>query len=167
MRRSCRGNSIGPRSHWISTSSPRSARQLSYVFLSYAAFCRQATFHQIKHTMDTSCYTCRRRRVACQMAQPPCRKCTQAGLQCTKTRPFRWVQGAAFRTTARRDTPAKKMPTHDVVAVGNHQKSRLAARGVMGMVLHVEVEQAFCIYEHCISNSYIQMPQIISFNIRP
>lgn len=59
------------------------------------------------------------------------------------------------------------MPTHDVVAVGNHQKSRLAVRGVMGMVLYVEVEQASYIYKDCICNSYIKIPQIIIFNTRP
>ncbi|PYI01870.1 C6 transcription factor (Acr-2) [Aspergillus sclerotiicarbonarius CBS 121057] len=47
--------------------------------------------------MSRSCYTCRRRRVECDMSQPPCSKCTKAGLECFQKRPLRWVQGAAFR----------------------------------------------------------------------
>ncbi|KAL6695368.1 fungal-specific transcription factor domain-containing protein [Trichoderma pleuroticola] len=48
--------------------------------------------------MDSSCYTCRRRRVECRMDLPPCKKCTRAGLECTQTRPLRWVKGATYRT---------------------------------------------------------------------
>ncbi|KAE8130923.1 fungal-specific transcription factor domain-containing protein [Aspergillus pseudotamarii] len=48
--------------------------------------------------MDTSCYTCRRRRIECEMTEPPCKKCQKAGLECFQKRPFRWVQGAAFRS---------------------------------------------------------------------
>ncbi|KAE8358399.1 fungal-specific transcription factor domain-containing protein [Aspergillus caelatus] len=47
--------------------------------------------------MDNSCYTCRRRRIECEMTAPPCKKCKKAGLECFQKRPFRWVQGAAFR----------------------------------------------------------------------
>lgn len=47
--------------------------------------------------MDNSCYTCRRRRIECEMTEPPCKKCKKAGLECFQKRPFRWVQGAAFR----------------------------------------------------------------------
>ncbi|PWY79514.1 hypothetical protein BO94DRAFT_558693 [Aspergillus sclerotioniger CBS 115572] len=47
--------------------------------------------------MPPSCYTCRRRRVECDMSQPPCGKCTKAGLECFQKRPLRWVEGAAFR----------------------------------------------------------------------
>ena len=48
--------------------------------------------------MDNSCYTCRRRRIECEMTEPPCKKCKKAGLECFQKRPFRWVQGAAFRS---------------------------------------------------------------------
>ncbi|KAB8208577.1 fungal-specific transcription factor domain-containing protein [Aspergillus parasiticus] len=47
--------------------------------------------------MDNSCYTCRRRRIECEMSEPPCKKCKKAGLECFKKRPLRWVEGAAFR----------------------------------------------------------------------
>ncbi|RAK96580.1 uncharacterized protein BO80DRAFT_496932 [Aspergillus ibericus CBS 121593] len=47
--------------------------------------------------MSRSCYTCRRRRVECDMSQPPCSKCTKAGLECFQKRPLRWVEGSAFR----------------------------------------------------------------------
>ncbi|KAL5083828.1 hypothetical protein Trisim1_000872 [Trichoderma cf. simile WF8] len=58
--------------------------------------------------MDTSCYTCRRRRIECRMDQPPCRKCTQAGLECTQTRPLRWAKGATYRTKKTEKTAANK-----------------------------------------------------------
>ncbi|KAB8276379.1 C6 transcription factor (Acr-2) [Aspergillus minisclerotigenes] len=47
--------------------------------------------------MDNSCYTCRRRRIECNMSEPPCKKCKKAGLECFTKRPLRWVEGAAFR----------------------------------------------------------------------
>ncbi|KAF7621448.1 C6 transcription factor (Acr-2) [Aspergillus flavus] len=47
--------------------------------------------------MDNSCYTCRRRRIECEMSEPPCKKCKKAGLECYIKRPLRWVEGAAFR----------------------------------------------------------------------
>ncbi|KAE8385539.1 fungal-specific transcription factor domain-containing protein [Aspergillus alliaceus] len=47
--------------------------------------------------MDGSCYTCLRRRIECEMSEPPCKKCKKAGIECFQKRPFRWVQGAAFR----------------------------------------------------------------------
>ncbi|OGM49337.1 C6 transcription factor (Acr-2) [Aspergillus bombycis] len=31
------------------------------------------------------------------MSEPPCKKCKKAGLDCFQKRPFRWVEGAAFR----------------------------------------------------------------------
>ncbi|KAF3074031.1 hypothetical protein CFAM422_003753 [Trichoderma lentiforme] len=58
--------------------------------------------------MDTSCYTCRNRRVECRMDQPPCRKCTQAGLECTQTRPLRWARGATYRIKKTGKTAADK-----------------------------------------------------------
>lgn len=53
-------------------------------------------------TMYNSCYTCRRRRIECQMAQPPCTKCKKAGMECFQKRPLRWVQGAEFRGKAKK-----------------------------------------------------------------
>ncbi|RAL06904.1 uncharacterized protein BO97DRAFT_401087 [Aspergillus homomorphus CBS 101889] len=50
--------------------------------------------------MNSSCYTCRRRHVECQMVRPPCKKCEKAGLECLLKRPLRWVEGATFRGTA-------------------------------------------------------------------
>ncbi|KAE8375409.1 C6 transcription factor (Acr-2) [Aspergillus bertholletiae] len=47
--------------------------------------------------MDKSCYTCRRRRIECEMSEPPCKKCKKAGLECFQERPLRWVVGATFR----------------------------------------------------------------------
>ncbi|PYH29966.1 Zn(II)2Cys6 transcription factor [Aspergillus neoniger CBS 115656] len=51
--------------------------------------------------MLTSCYTCRRRHVECQMTLPPCKKCLKAGLECLQKRPLRWVDGPAFRNKLR------------------------------------------------------------------
>ncbi|KAL7940712.1 fungal-specific transcription factor domain-containing protein [Trichoderma barbatum] len=69
--------------------------------------------------MDTSCYTCRRRRVECRMAQPPCKKCTRAGLECTQTRPLRWVKGTTFRAKETRKTAANKsLLSKDVTLFG-------------------------------------------------
>lgn len=42
------------------------------------------------------------------MDQPPCRKCTQAGLECTQTRPLRWAKGATYRTKKTEKTAANK-----------------------------------------------------------
>ena len=52
--------------------------------------------------MYNSCYTCRRRRIQCEMTGPPCRKCENAGLECFQKRPLRWVDGAEFRAKAKR-----------------------------------------------------------------
>lgn len=68
--------------------------------------------------MDTSCYTCRRRRIECRMDQPPCRKCTQAGLECTQTRPLRWAKGATYRTKKTEKTAANKPVTKKTTLFG-------------------------------------------------
>ncbi|KAL7932088.1 fungal-specific transcription factor domain-containing protein [Trichoderma chlorosporum] len=69
--------------------------------------------------MDTSCYTCRRRRVECRMAQPPCKKCTRAGLECTQTRPLRWVKGARFRAKeTARTLPKKSSISQEIALLG-------------------------------------------------
>lgn len=47
--------------------------------------------------MTEPCYTCRRRRVQCDLSGTPCGKCKKAGIDCFKERPLRWVQGVAIR----------------------------------------------------------------------
>ncbi|PYH96457.1 hypothetical protein BO71DRAFT_176748 [Aspergillus ellipticus CBS 707.79] len=47
--------------------------------------------------MQEPCYTCRRRRIRCDQSQSPCAKCTASGLECSVSRPLRWVNGVAMR----------------------------------------------------------------------
>jgi hypothetical protein len=48
------------------------------------------------------------------MTQLPCRKCSKAGLECTLTRPFRWVNGAIISSKGARTA------TESTYAVSNH-----------------------------------------------
>ncbi|RAH51285.1 uncharacterized protein BO95DRAFT_350661 [Aspergillus brunneoviolaceus CBS 621.78] len=66
--------------------------------------------------MYSSCYTCRRRHVECQMSQPPCKKCQKAGLECLQKRPLRWVKGATFRGTAKPSTPTENTPQSKTIS---------------------------------------------------
>lgn len=66
------------------------------------------------NTMYNSCYTCRRRRIECQMAQPPCTKCKKAGIECFQKRPLRWVQGAEFRGKAKKRASGNDFPAVSV-----------------------------------------------------
>lgn len=43
------------------------------------------------------CWTCRNRRVQCDLSGSPCAKCIKAGVECFDKRPFRWVKGVAIR----------------------------------------------------------------------
>ncbi|KAJ5351937.1 hypothetical protein N7452_000911 [Penicillium brevicompactum] len=43
------------------------------------------------------CWTCRNRRVQCDLSGSPCAKCTKAGVECFDKRPLRWVKGVAIR----------------------------------------------------------------------
>ncbi|KAB8255659.1 fungal-specific transcription factor domain-containing protein [Aspergillus pseudonomiae] len=73
--------------------------------------------------MEKSCYTCRRRRIECEMSEPPCKKCKKAGLECFRKRPFRWVEGAAFRGK-------KKASSAKDASVAATKRSRGSLRGV-------------------------------------
>ncbi|CAG7925068.1 unnamed protein product [Penicillium olsonii] len=43
------------------------------------------------------CWTCRNRRVQCDLSGSPCAKCVKAGVECFDKRPLRWVKGVAIR----------------------------------------------------------------------
>ncbi|PYH48713.1 Zn(II)2Cys6 transcription factor [Aspergillus saccharolyticus JOP 1030-1] len=48
-------------------------------------------------TLSQPCYTCRYRRVQCDLSARPCAKCTKAGVECLEKRPIRWVKGISIR----------------------------------------------------------------------
>ncbi|RAL08814.1 Zn(II)2Cys6 transcription factor [Aspergillus homomorphus CBS 101889] len=48
-------------------------------------------------TPQQACYTCRYRRIQCDLSARPCRKCTKAGVECLDKRPIRWVKGISIR----------------------------------------------------------------------
>ena len=66
--------------------------------------------------LSRECWPCRNRHVRCDQSRMPCDKCLKAGLECSKDRPIRWVEGVAIRGKMqgrkyRSEDPPRKPPT--------------------------------------------------------
>jgi hypothetical protein len=55
------------------------------------------------------------------MAQPPCKKCKKAGLECFEKRPLRWAEGATYR--GKKGTLSAKVASVPSTAVGGNTRT--------------------------------------------
>jgi hypothetical protein len=55
------------------------------------------------------------------MAQPPCKKCRKAGLECFEKRPLRWAEGATYR--GKMGTSSAKIASVPSTAVGGNSRT--------------------------------------------
>jgi hypothetical protein len=67
----------------------------------------------MEHSVFKPCWTCRSRRIQCDLSPAPCAKCQKAGLECFDKLPVRWAKGVAIRGKMQGHTYETKSENRD------------------------------------------------------
>ncbi|PKX90590.1 uncharacterized protein P174DRAFT_462782 [Aspergillus novofumigatus IBT 16806] len=83
------------------------------------------------------------------MAQPPCKKCKKAGLECFEKRPLRWAEGATYR--GKMGTLSAKIASVPSTAVGGNSRTTstggqtLARSRNQSVIVGTELKDSKCV----------------------